>query len=106
MVLDLDALYREHAPALTASLVRSFGARRLDLIEARRAGGFHFRARELGDGRRRRSVEDDVRLLSSRASARKRARARAPHAVWLLGAGARSRASNEPRPSRQWFASR
>jgi len=34
MVPDLDALYREHAPAITASLVRSFGARRLDLIEA------------------------------------------------------------------------
>jgi len=33
-VIDLDALYREHAPAITASLVRSFGARRLDLIEA------------------------------------------------------------------------
>ena len=31
---DLDALYREHAPAITASLARSFGARRLDLIEA------------------------------------------------------------------------
>src|ERR1019366_2627366 len=33
-VIDLDALYREHAPAITASLARSFGARRLDLIEA------------------------------------------------------------------------
>jgi len=33
-VVDLDALYREHAPAITASLARSFGARRLDLIEA------------------------------------------------------------------------
>ena len=33
-MIDLDALYREHAPAITASLVRSFGARRLDLIEA------------------------------------------------------------------------
>jgi len=32
-VVDLDALYREHAPAITASLARSFGARRLDLIE-------------------------------------------------------------------------
>jgi RNA polymerase sigma-70 factor (ECF subfamily) len=32
-VADLDALYREHAPAITASLARSFGARRLDLIE-------------------------------------------------------------------------
>jgi RNA polymerase sigma-70 factor (ECF subfamily) len=32
-VIDLDALYREHAPAITASLARSFGARRLDLIE-------------------------------------------------------------------------
>ena len=31
---DLDQLYREHAPAITASLARSFGARRLDLIEA------------------------------------------------------------------------
>ena len=31
---NLDALYREHAPAITASLARSFGARRLDLIEA------------------------------------------------------------------------
>jgi RNA polymerase sigma factor (sigma-70 family) len=30
---DLDALYREHAPAISASLARSFGARRLDLIE-------------------------------------------------------------------------
>ena len=34
MPADLDALYREHAPAITASLARSFGARRLDLIEA------------------------------------------------------------------------
>jgi RNA polymerase sigma factor (sigma-70 family) len=33
-VVDLDALYREHAPSITASLARSFGARRLDLIEA------------------------------------------------------------------------
>ena len=33
-VVDLDALYREHAPAITASLARAFGARRLDLIEA------------------------------------------------------------------------
>ncbi len=33
-MVDLDALYREHAPAITASLARSFGARRLDLIEA------------------------------------------------------------------------
>jgi RNA polymerase sigma-70 factor (ECF subfamily) len=33
-VVDLDALYRQHAPAITASLARSFGARRLDLIEA------------------------------------------------------------------------
>jgi RNA polymerase sigma-70 factor (ECF subfamily) len=33
-VVDLDALYRAHAPAITASLARSFGARRLDLIEA------------------------------------------------------------------------
>lgn len=32
-MVDLDALYREHAPAITASLARSFGARRLDLIE-------------------------------------------------------------------------
>jgi RNA polymerase sigma factor (sigma-70 family) len=32
-VADLDALYREHAPSITASLARSFGARRLDLIE-------------------------------------------------------------------------
>ena len=32
-MIDLDALYREHAPAITASLARSFGARRLDLIE-------------------------------------------------------------------------
>ena len=33
-VVNLDALYREHAPAITASLARAFGARRLDLIEA------------------------------------------------------------------------
>jgi RNA polymerase sigma-70 factor (ECF subfamily) len=33
-VTDLDAVYREHAPAIIASLARSFGARRLDLIEA------------------------------------------------------------------------
>ncbi len=33
-MVDLDALYRQHAPAITASLARSFGARRLDLIEA------------------------------------------------------------------------
>ena len=33
-MVNLDALYREHAPAITASLARSFGARRLDLIEA------------------------------------------------------------------------
>ena len=33
-MVDLDALYRVHAPAIAASLVRSFGARRLDLIEA------------------------------------------------------------------------
>jgi RNA polymerase sigma-70 factor (ECF subfamily) len=32
-VSDFDTLYREHAPAITASLARSFGARRLDLIE-------------------------------------------------------------------------
>jgi RNA polymerase sigma-70 factor (ECF subfamily) len=32
-VVNLDALYREHAPTITASLARSFGARRLDLIE-------------------------------------------------------------------------
>jgi predicted RNA polymerase sigma factor len=32
--LELDALYRAHAPAITASLARLFGARRLDLIEA------------------------------------------------------------------------
>lgn len=31
---DLDALYRAHAPAITASLARAFGARRLDVIEA------------------------------------------------------------------------
>lgn len=33
-VVDFDRLYREHAPAITASLARSFGAHRLDLIEA------------------------------------------------------------------------
>jgi predicted RNA polymerase sigma factor len=33
-VADFDALYREHAPAIAASLAKSFGARRLDLIEA------------------------------------------------------------------------
>jgi RNA polymerase sigma-70 factor (ECF subfamily) len=33
-VVDFDALYRRHAPAITASLAKSFGARRLDLIEA------------------------------------------------------------------------
>ncbi|HEY3256173.1 MAG TPA: DUF6596 domain-containing protein, partial [Polyangiaceae bacterium] len=33
-MLDLDAVYREHAPAISASLARSFGARRLDLIES------------------------------------------------------------------------
>ncbi len=33
-MVDFDTLYREHAPAITASLARSFGARRLDLIEA------------------------------------------------------------------------
>jgi RNA polymerase sigma-70 factor (ECF subfamily) len=31
---DLDALYRAHAPAITASLARVFGAHRLDVIEA------------------------------------------------------------------------
>lgn len=31
---DFDALYREHAPAITASLAAAFGARRLDLIQA------------------------------------------------------------------------
>lgn len=31
---DFDALYREHAPAVTSSLAKSFGPRRLDLIEA------------------------------------------------------------------------
>jgi RNA polymerase sigma-70 factor (ECF subfamily) len=31
---DLDALYRAHAPAITASLARVFGAWRLDVIEA------------------------------------------------------------------------
>jgi len=33
-MVAVDALYLEHAPAITASLARSFGARRLDLIEA------------------------------------------------------------------------
>ena len=33
-VVDFDALYRQHAPAIAASLAKSFGARRLDLIEA------------------------------------------------------------------------
>ena len=33
-MVDFDALYRQHAPAIAASLARSFGARRLDLIEA------------------------------------------------------------------------
>lgn len=33
-MVDFDALYREHAPAITAALAGSFGARRLDLIEA------------------------------------------------------------------------
>ena len=32
--MDFDALYRQHAPPIAASLARSFGARRLDLIEA------------------------------------------------------------------------
>ena len=32
-MVDFDALYRQHAPVITASLARSFGARRLDLIE-------------------------------------------------------------------------
>ncbi len=32
--LDLDAAYREHAPAVIASLAKSFGASRLDVIEA------------------------------------------------------------------------
>ena len=31
---DVDALYRDHAPAITASLARVFGAHRLDVIEA------------------------------------------------------------------------
>jgi len=31
--LDFDALYRQQAPAITASLAKAFGARRLDLIE-------------------------------------------------------------------------
>ena len=31
---DFGALYREHAPAVTAALARSFGAHRLDLVEA------------------------------------------------------------------------
>jgi RNA polymerase sigma-70 factor, ECF subfamily len=34
VILDLDALYREHAPAITTSLVKSFGAARLDVVEA------------------------------------------------------------------------
>ena len=33
-MVDLEALYRQHAPPITAALARSFGARRLDLIEA------------------------------------------------------------------------
>jgi len=33
-VVDFENLYRTHAPPITAALVRSFGARRLDLIEA------------------------------------------------------------------------
>jgi len=33
-VVDFDALYRLHAPEITASLMGAFGARRLDLIEA------------------------------------------------------------------------
>lgn len=32
-MVDFDALYREHAPLITAALARAFGARRLDLIE-------------------------------------------------------------------------
>ncbi|HEU0030413.1 MAG TPA: DUF6596 domain-containing protein [Kofleriaceae bacterium] len=32
--MDLDALYREHAPAITAALVKRFGPARLDLVEA------------------------------------------------------------------------
>lgn len=32
--LDIDALYRLHAPAITASLARAFGAHRLDVIES------------------------------------------------------------------------
>jgi predicted RNA polymerase sigma factor len=32
--VELDSLYREHAPAIVASLVRSFGPKRLDLVEA------------------------------------------------------------------------
>ena len=32
--MELDSLYREHAPAIVASLVRSFGPTRLDLVEA------------------------------------------------------------------------
>jgi hypothetical protein len=31
---DIDALYRTHEPAITASLARAFGAHRLDIIEA------------------------------------------------------------------------
>ncbi|HVV85307.1 MAG TPA: sigma factor, partial [Kofleriaceae bacterium] len=34
MGLDLDALYREHAPAIAASLVKAFGPARLDVVEA------------------------------------------------------------------------
>ncbi|MGA7121390.1 MAG: hypothetical protein WBY94_14900 [Polyangiaceae bacterium] len=33
-MVDIDGLYRRHAPEITASLARSFGALRLDLIEA------------------------------------------------------------------------
>lgn len=33
-MVDFDALYRLHAPEITASLMGAFGARRLDLIEA------------------------------------------------------------------------
>jgi len=32
--MNLDALYREHAPGITASLVKAFGPARLDLVEA------------------------------------------------------------------------
>lgn len=31
--MNLDALYREHAPAITASLAKSFGPARLDIVE-------------------------------------------------------------------------